>query len=206
MVISLREIRKTPFSGGRSRIAPTSFIAKRSSLTFCKELLHFAAAPSFLVPLTGSRESRCRRRRDRRQADVPRTSAFGSFESGCSECRTGIPRMGYPCSGAADRTRTGTELPPADFKSAVSTIPPQRRILHYFSTGGQTRQVGNGTQAVPFLFISAARPETPRTSPGTRPGFHHYIMYGHTQSGTNLRFSGRGCGFGRILWKYCPAA
>ena len=33
MVISLREIRKTPFFGGRSRIAPTSFIAKRSSLT-----------------------------------------------------------------------------------------------------------------------------------------------------------------------------
>ena len=38
-------------------------------------------------------------------------------------------------AGAADRTRTGTELPPADFKSAVSTIPPQRRGLpNHFST------------------------------------------------------------------------
>ena len=64
----------------------------------------------------------------------PRTSAFESFESGGSECRKGIPRMGYPFSGAADRTRTGTELPPADFKSAVSTIPPQRRRLpNHFS-------------------------------------------------------------------------
>ena len=52
-------------------------------------------------------------------------------------------------SGAADRTRTGTELPPADFKSAVSTIPPQRHILDYSSTAAQNRQVGNGTQAVP---------------------------------------------------------
>ena len=52
--------------------------------------------------------------------------------------------------GAADRTRTGTESPPADFKSAVSTIPPQRHMLIHNNTDNQNRQVGNGTQAVPY--------------------------------------------------------
>ena len=54
------------------------------------------------------------------------------------------PGWGIPFFGAADRTRTGTESPPADFKSAVSTIPPQRRGLpNHFSTvfrGSQGRE------------------------------------------------------------------
>ena len=34
--------------------------------------------------------------------------------------------------GAGDRTRTGTLLPTRDFKSLVSTIPPHRRIEHFY--------------------------------------------------------------------------
>ena len=106
-----------------------SLQAPRGALRSKKTALVYQTnAVFFVVPLTGSRESRCCRRRDRRQANVPRTSAFGSFESGRSECRKGTSRRGCSFSGAADRTRTGTELPPADFKSAVSTIPPQRHI------------------------------------------------------------------------------
>ena len=44
-----------------------------------------------------------------------------------SKAKKEYPGWGIPSFGAADRTRTGTESPPADFKSAVSTIPPQRR-------------------------------------------------------------------------------
>ncbi len=33
--------------------------------------------------------------------------------------------------GAGGRTRTGTELPPRDFKSLVSTISPPRQILSF---------------------------------------------------------------------------
>ena len=55
-------------------------------------------------------------------------------------------------SGAADRTRTGTELPPADFKSAVSTIPPQRRGLpNYFSI------VCGGSQGIPVGRMACLR-------------------------------------------------
>ena len=32
-------------------------------------------------------------------------------------------------SGAADRTRTGTPIQARDFKSLVSTIPPQRHVV-----------------------------------------------------------------------------
>ena len=68
---------------------------------------------------------------------------FLSFESGSSECKKGTPQKGCSFFGAADRTRTGTELPPADFKSAVSTIPPQRRGLpNHFSIVSDCRQVG----------------------------------------------------------------
>ena len=59
------------------------------------------------------------------------------------KCKKGTPQKGRSFFGAADRTRTGTELPPADFKSAVSTIPPQRRGLpNYFSIVSDCRQVG----------------------------------------------------------------
>ena len=98
---------------------------------------------------------------------------------------------GLEIFGAADRTRTGTELPPADFKSAVSTIPPQRHILDYFNTTVQNRQVGNGTQAVPYIFISAVHPEILRTFSGTPPGCRYYIMYSGTAPGTSPRSSGR---------------
>ena len=59
-----------------------------------------------------------------------------------SECKKGTPPKGMFLFGAADRTRTGTELPPADFKSAVSTIPPQRRLPNYFSI------VSGGSQGI----------------------------------------------------------
>ncbi len=130
----------TSYTAGVLHLPQANFIEKRTCCCKCV----------FLVPLTGSRESGCCRRRDRRQADVLRTSAFESFESGHSECSKGIPRMGYPFAGAADRTRTGTELPPADFKSAVSTIPPQRRGLpNYFSiVCGGSQGVRMGTMTV----------------------------------------------------------
>ena len=51
----------------------------------------------------------------------------------------------YEDLGAADRIRTGTGSHPADFKSAVSTIPPQRRGLpNHFSI------VFGGSQGVPM--------------------------------------------------------
>ena len=92
--------------------------------------------------------------------------------------------------GAADRTRTGTELPPADFKSAVSTIPPQRHIPEYINTESQNRQVGNGLCAVPQVFNSAVHSEMFRIFPGTRPGCRHYIMYGRTFPGTRILIFG----------------
>ena len=69
-------------------------------------------------------------------------------EAAALECSKGIPRVGYPFAGAADRTRTGTELPPADFKSAVSAIPPQRRIPYYFSIVFGSRQGGRDSVGV----------------------------------------------------------
>ena len=49
-----------------------------------------------------------------------------------------------------------------------------------------------GTAHRPFpTFISAAYPETPRTSPGIPPGSHHYIMYRRTSPGTSFRSFGR---------------
>ena len=73
----------------------------------------------------------------------PDIRIFNRSSPAALRCRKGIPFPGYPFSGAADRTRTGTELPPADFKSAVSTIPPQRRGLpNHFSIVSDCRQVG----------------------------------------------------------------
>ena len=43
-------------------------------------------------------------------------------------------------SGAGDGTRTRTVLPPRDFKSLVSTIPPHRPELFYFIINSDVRQ------------------------------------------------------------------
>ncbi len=52
--------------------------------------------------------------------------------------------------GAEGRTRTGTESPPRDFKSLVSTIPPLRQILSVDSTTreekGTSENLGGTTQ------------------------------------------------------------
>ena len=157
--------------------------------------------------LTKVQNSNCRGRRPRRPSSktlrfLSASGEFVTFQNGPSRAPAPTKRFfdslkQNPRSfergfcGAADRTRTGTELPPADFKSAVSTIPPQRHIPDYSSTAVQNRQVGNGTQAVPYCFISAAPPETPRTFPGIPPGSHHYIMYRRTSPGTSFRSFGR---------------
>ncbi len=43
--------------------------------------------------------------------------------------------------GAADRTRTGTPFGAADFKSAVSAVPPQRRVSQTFYSGGGKKSI-----------------------------------------------------------------
>ena len=72
----------------------------------------------------------------------PDTRIFDRSSPVSLNAKRNIP-SGCSFFGAADRTRTGTESPPADFKSAVSTIPPQRRGLpNYFSIVSDCRQVG----------------------------------------------------------------
>ena len=88
----------------------------------------------FLVPLTGlvtfpplrgrnqdlAPSSRCRQPATGRLDLIIRVR--------CGQYEKGYPEWDNPFHGAANRTRTGTELLQADFKSAMSTIPSQRRL------------------------------------------------------------------------------
>ena len=62
--------------------------------------------------------------------------------------------------GAAGRTRTGTELPPRDFKSLVSAISPQRRIR----TKQRRREVDPCVFCRPYGIVILEAP------PGIGPG------------------------------------
>ena len=123
----------TSYTAGVLHLPQANFIEK--STCFCKCF--------FLVPLTGSRESRCCRRRAVGRRMSTGHPHFYRSSPTALKCKKGTSLKGCSFFGAADRTRTGTELPPADFKSAVSTIPPQRRGLpNHFSTVSDCRQVG----------------------------------------------------------------
>ena len=75
---------------------------------------------SGMVPLTELDYIMVSASSSRRRGTVHRTVLFNGFEPSTIP-RKQIPEPGICFLGAANRTRTGTELPQADFKSAMST-------------------------------------------------------------------------------------
>ena len=136
-----------------------------------------------------------------KNADVRWTSACRRLDGGSTlipSIRSAAPKKGTSllgCSFFAFQSSGGV------FLSSCRDTPPG-------VSGKPGCCHGHPGTGVPTVFIPVipeAPPETPGIFPQIPPGFHHYIMYGRTSVETNAPASGRGCGSGRILWKYCPA-
>lgn len=76
---------------------------------------------SGMVPLTELDYIMVSASSSRRRGTVHRTVLFNGFESFAKQKNEAFLQEYLKKTGAANRTRTGTELPQADFKSAMST-------------------------------------------------------------------------------------